>query len=86
MVKIVIKNKIKELSDYWFGSFPSYEEACGPEFAKVILPIIRRVIPTIIAQDIIGVSPMTGPVADIFSLRVKYADSQQDKKDDETDI
>ena len=79
-------NKIKDLFDYWFGSFPSFEKACKPELAKVILPIIRRVMPTIIAQDIIGVSPMTGPVADIFSLRVKYADSQRDKKDDETDI
>ena len=33
---------------------------------SVLLPIIRRVMPSIIANDIIGVAPMTGPVGDIF--------------------
>lgn len=42
---------------------------------KVILPVIRRVMPTVIANEIIGVQPMTGPVAQIHTLRVKYADS-----------
>ena len=42
---------------------------------KVILPIIRRVMPTVIANEIIGVQPMTGPVGQIHSLRVRYADS-----------
>lgn len=43
---------------------------------KVILPVIRRVMPSVIAHDIIGVSPMTGPVNSIASLRARYADSQ----------
>ena len=42
---------------------------------KVILPIIRRVMPTVIANEIIGVQPMTGPVAQIHTLRVRYADT-----------
>ena len=29
---------------------------------KVVLPIIRRVMPTVIANEIVGVQPMTGPV------------------------
>mgnify|MGYP003346963958 FL=1 len=29
---------------------------------RVILPVIRRVMPTVIANEIIGVQPMTGPV------------------------
>ena len=41
---------------------------------KVILPVIRRVMPTVIANEIIGVQPMTGPVAQIHTLRVRYAD------------
>lgn len=28
---------------------------------KVIIPLLRRVIPTIIAYDILGVSPLTAP-------------------------
>lgn len=42
---------------------------------KVILPVIRRVMPTVIANEIIGVQPMTGPVGQIHTLRVRYADN-----------
>jgi hypothetical protein len=42
---------------------------------KVILPILRRVMPTVIANEIIGVQPMTGPVGQIHTLRVRYADT-----------
>ena len=42
---------------------------------KVILPIIRRVMPTVIANEIVGVQPMTGPVGQIHTLRVRYADT-----------
>ena len=45
---------------------------------RVILPVIRRVMPTVIANEIIGVQPMTGPVAQIHTLRVRYADSVTD--------
>jgi hypothetical protein len=33
-------------------------------------------MPTVIANEIVGVQPMTGPVAQIHTLRVRYADSQ----------
>jgi hypothetical protein len=42
---------------------------------KVILPVIRRVMPTVIANEIIGVQPMVGPVGQIHTLRVRYADT-----------
>ncbi len=42
---------------------------------KVILPVIRRVMPTVIANEIVGVQPMTGPVGQIHTLRVRYAES-----------
>ncbi len=41
---------------------------------KVILPVIRRVMPTVIANELVGVQPMTGPVGQIHTLRVRYAD------------
>jgi hypothetical protein len=44
---------------------------------KVILPVIRRVMPTVIANEIIGVQPMTSPVAQIHTLRVRYSDAAQ---------
>lgn len=42
---------------------------------RVILPVIRRVMPTVIANELIGVQPMTGPVCQIHTLRVRYSDT-----------
>ena len=42
---------------------------------RVILPVIRRVMPTVIANEIVGVQPMTGPVGQIHTLRIRYADA-----------
>ena len=45
---------------------------------RVILPVIRRVMPTVIANELVGVQPMTGPVGQIHTLRVRYANSLGD--------
>jgi len=45
---------------------------------RVILPVIRRVMPTVIANEIVGVQPMTGPVGQIHTLRVRYSDTLDD--------
>jgi hypothetical protein len=45
---------------------------------RVILPVIRRVMPTVIANELVGVQPMTGPVGQIHTLRVRYADAMTD--------
>jgi len=45
---------------------------------RVILPVIRRVMPTVIANELVGVQPMTGPVGQIHTLRVRYAQSLTD--------
>lgn len=42
---------------------------------KVILPVMRRVMPTVIANEIVGVQPMLGPIAQIHTLRVSYSES-----------
>jgi hypothetical protein len=45
---------------------------------RVILPVIRRVMPTVIANELVGVQPMTGPVGQIHTLRVRYAQNLND--------
>jgi len=44
----------------------------------ILMPIVRRVMPAMIAYDVCGVSPMTGPVDLIFALKARYgiADSE----------
>jgi hypothetical protein len=48
---------------------------------RVILPVIRRVMPTVIANELVGVQPMTGPVGQIHTLRVRYADADTNSAD-----
>jgi len=43
-------------------------------FDKVLLSSIRHVMPVTIANEILGVQPMTGPVGQIHTLRVRYAE------------
>ena len=42
---------------------------------KVMLPLIRRVMPSVIANELVGVQPMTGPVGQIHTLRVRYSET-----------
>jgi len=53
---------------------------------RVILPVIRRVMPTVIANELVGVQPMTGPVGQIHTLRVRYASSLTDNSAANTSI
>ena len=41
------------------------------DLRKVVLPIIRNVLPEQIATELVGVQPMSGPAASAFTLRTK---------------
>ena len=53
---------------------------------RVILPVIRRVMPTVIANELVGVQPMTGPVGQIHTLRVRYASALTDNSAAQTSV
>lgn len=44
-------------------------------FRKVLVPMIRRIIPGTVAMELVGVQPMTGPVGLVYSLRYLYAEN-----------
>lgn len=41
-------------------------------FQKIMMPMIRRIIPGTIGTEIVGVQPLTGPTGLIFSMRYVY--------------
>jgi hypothetical protein len=47
-------------------------------FRKVLIPMIRRIIPGTIATELVGVQPMSGPVGLVYSLRYKYGEAAND--------
>lgn len=46
-------------------------------FRKILIPMIRRIIPGTIATEIVGVQPMQGPVGLVYTMRYKYGESVQ---------
>ena len=44
-------------------------------FDPVLISLVRRAMPNLIAYDICGVQPMTGPTGLIFAMRTKYANT-----------
>ena len=70
---VILENTRKYLSENATGGATASSNVAT--LNRVILPVIRRVMPTVIANEIVGVQPMTGPVAQIHTLRVRYADT-----------
>lgn len=52
---------------------------CEPSEPSVIIPFLRRVMPSIIAQQIIGVQPMIAPVSPLYTLKTRYVDPTSDQ-------
>lgn len=44
-------------------------------FQKIVIPMIRRIIPGTIATELVGVQPMSGPVGLVYSTRFLYAEA-----------
>jgi hypothetical protein len=72
-MSVILENTRKHLAENATGGATSSSNVAT--LNRVILPVIRRVMPTVIANEIVGVQPMTGPVAQIHTLRVRYADN-----------
>jgi hypothetical protein len=56
------------------GGFTGGSAAAGPGagFDPILISLVRRSLPNLIAYDICGVQPMTGPTGLIFAMRSSY--------------
>ena len=45
-------------------------------FTKFIFPVLRRVFPNLIANEIVSVQPMTAPVGAVFFFDYKYGSNK----------
>lgn len=72
--KVVMESVLENTKQYLSESAVAGSTMAGniASLNKVILPVIRRVMPTVIANELVGVQPMTGPVGQIHTLRVRY--------------
>ena len=56
------------------GGFTGGSAAAGPGagYDPILISLVRRAVPNLIAYDICGVQPMTGPTGLIFTMRARY--------------
>lgn len=43
-------------------------------FQKIVIPMLRRIIPGTIATELVGVQPMSGPVGLVYSMRFLFSE------------
>ena len=62
-------------NDAGTGGFGGNSPAGGPVagFDPVLISLIRRAMPNLVAYDLAGVQPMSGPTGLIFAMRSRYA-------------
>ena len=76
------ENALREGSSYSPASLLSEAEV-GPvnntgevqNYDPVLISLVRRAMPNLVAYDIAGVQPMTGPTGLIFAMRSNYVDA-----------
>lgn len=61
------------------GNAPSSGSGAIDTFDPVLISLVRRAMPNLVAYDICGVQPMTGPTGLIFAMRSRYANQAGDE-------
>ena len=62
----------KEDSAFLSEAAPVSNTAGVSNWDPILISLVRRAMPNLIAYDIAGVQPMTGPVGLIFAMRSRY--------------
>ena len=75
-VATLLENQKKYLME---NAFPATAGQAGDvaNFQKIVIPMIRRILPGTIATDLVGVQPMSGPVVLVYSLRFAFAEAAE---------
>jgi hypothetical protein len=71
---LLMETPTNNAGGYGATGFSSGADAAGPVagYDPVLISLVRRAMPNLIAYDIAGVQPMTGPTGLIFAMRSKY--------------
>jgi len=69
----VLENQLKHLQET-ADAGNTTAGAIG-NFQKIVIPMIRRIIPGTVATELVGVQPMSGPVGLVYSLRFLFSEA-----------
>lgn len=69
----VLENQIKFLNQVNESDVPTNQTGGVSNFDPVLVKMVRRSMPQLMAFDLMGVQPMSGPTGSIFAMRARYA-------------
>ena len=77
---LVLENQQREMSaaaqqlnETTYSAAPTNVTGAGVQnYDPILISLVRRALPNLIAYDVAGVQPMTGPTGLIFAMRAKY--------------
>jgi hypothetical protein len=73
---VILENQEKALredANFLAESVPGANTAGVANWDPILISLVRRAMPNLIAYDICGVQPMTGPTGLIFAMRARHA-------------
>jgi len=77
-IALLLNNQAKEESRLMSEGTTSTDVA---EFNPLFMPLARRIMPTLIANELVGIQPLNGPVALIQTLKFRYIGMGENKDD-----
>ena len=72
---LILENQEKAMSEdreFLGEAAPNNNTANVANWDPILISLVRRAMPSLIAYDVCGVQPMTGPTGLIFSMKAKY--------------
>ena len=73
---VLLENQEREMGkqkEALYEAAPTNVTAGADRWDPVLISLVRRAMPKLIAYDIAGVQPMTGPTGLVFAMRSKYS-------------
>jgi len=72
---VILENQEKAMSEdraFLTEAGPANQTAGVANWDPILISLVRRAMPSLIAYDICGVQPMTGPTGLIFAMKARY--------------
>lgn len=73
VLSTVLENTMVELRET--AAAGTQTAAAIGNFQKIVIPMIRRIIPGTIASELVGNQPLSGPVGLVYSMRFLFSDA-----------
>ena len=73
---VILENQekaVREDAKLLTEAVPTSNTTSAANWDPVLISLVRRAMPNLIAYDVCGVQPMTGPTGLIFAMRSRYS-------------